>query len=481
MAKKISVALLGAELTPLAKVGGLGDVIGALPKTLFTQGVDVVTFLPFYGSIDRSSLRASLALEGVVVEQNPDHKLSVWQTVIPGSNAKLYLLDHPYFSGEEIYSHEQLVGKDLKISEVEKFIMFCQASLAAMKAIGFRPDIIHLNDWHTAPLLAFLESERSSGSSFFSETKTVYTIHNLANQGNYRLADLRLPSSKLVQAACLDNKDVNFMAMGIIGADIVNTVSKTYAKEILTSEQGAGMQQLLANRKDSLFGVVNGIDTVFFNPATDQYLQKKYDFNGLQGKNENKVALQKELGLSESPTTPIFGLVSRLVNQKGLDLLDEKIAKLDAQFIFLGSGQKEVEDRLLGWALKHPQKIVAKIGFDAKLAQQIYAGADVFLMPSKYEPCGLGQMIAMRYGTLPLVRKTGGLADTVNGRNGFVFKKYEAGELLKCLKRAILSYNSDPTAWKERQKMVMLQDFSWEKPAKQYIKLYKKALTLGKM
>lgn len=478
--QKISVAILGAELTPLAKVGGLGDVVGALPKTLFELGVDVATFIPFYGSIDRAGLKLELVAKDLTVEANGAFKLSVWQTCLPGSEAKLYLLEHPYFSGQEIYSHEQLVGKDLKVSEVEKFILFSQASLVAMKAINFKPQIIHLNDWHTAPLLAFLAEDKKDEASFFAGTKTVYTIHNLANQGKYSRNELRLPANDVVAKACLDGKDINFMAMGILGADIVNTVSKTYAKEILTPEQGAGLEQVLLQRKDSLYGVVNGIDTEFFNPATDSCLWQNYDAANLDKKRVNKLNLQKELGLPESADTPVFGLVSRLVNQKGLDLLDEKIANLRAQFIFLGTGQKDVEERVAAWAQKYPQAVKAIIGFDAKLAQRIYAGSDIFLMPSKFEPCGLGQLIAMRYGTLPLVRKTGGLADTVTSKKGYLFKGYDNKSLLRCLKKAATNFQKDPGAWKACQTLVMSLDFSWKKPAKTYIKLYKKALRLNK-
>lgn len=478
--KKISVAILGAELTPLAKVGGLGDVVGALPKTLFELGVDVATFIPFYGSIDRAGLKLELVAKDLAVEANGPFKLSVWQTCLPGSEAKLYLLEHPYFSGPEIYSHEQLVGKDLKVSEVEKFILFSQAALLAMKAIRFRPQVIHLNDWHTAPLLAFLAEDQKDEGSFFADTKTVYTIHNLANQGKYSRSELHLPANEAVANACLDGKDINFMAMGILGADIVNTVSKTYAKEILTAEQGAGLEQVLQQRQESLYGVVNGIDTELFNPATDQCLWQTYDADNLDKKRINKRELQKELGLPESADVPLFGLVSRLVNQKGLDLLDEKIAQLKAQFVFLGTGQKDVEERISVWGRQYPQAVKAVIGFDAKLAQRIYAGADVFLMPSKFEPCGLGQLIAMRYGTLPLVRKTGGLADTVNSKKGYLFKKYDNQSLFKCLKKATDDFQEDPTAWKECQALVMSLDFSWKKPAKSYIKLYKKALTLDK-
>jgi len=478
MPKKISVALLGAELTPIAKVGGLGDVIGALPKTLLDIGVDVMVFVPFYGSIDRSALKLELLAKDLAVDQGGGFNLSVWQTTLPGSKVKLCLLEHPFFSGQEIYSHEQLIGTDLKVSEVEKFILFGQAALVSMEAIGFKPHIIHLNDWHTATLLAFLEDEKKKTSSYFANTKTVYTIHNLANQGKYSRAELRLPNNNIVDKACFDGKDVNFMAMGILGADIVNTVSKTYAKEILTAEQGAGLEKILEQRRADLYGVVNGIDVGFFNPATDPCLRHNYDATCLDKKLANKLELQKELGLPESPDAPVFGLVSRLVNQKGLDLLEEKIAEFKAQFIFLGTGQKEVEERLKVWSQKYPQSVKAVIGFDAKLAQRIYGGADIFLMPSRYEPCGLGQLIAMRYGTLPLVRKTGGLADTVTNRKGFVFDKYEAKELSKSIKKAIRAYCSNHSAWKERQAAVMCQDYSWSKPAKQYVKLYKKALKL---
>ncbi|NTU98562.1 glycogen synthase [Candidatus Falkowbacteria bacterium] len=474
--KKIKVAYLGAELTPLAKVGGLGDVMGALPKAMKKLNVDARVFLPFYGSIDRNSVELVLVVENLVVN-SAFPAVNVWQAVLPGSDVILYLLEHPMYAGTEIYSNEELVGKGLKMGAAERFVFFCQAALAAMLKVKYIPDIVHLNDWHTAGFLPYLE-ELKNQEAAFKKVKTVYTIHNLANQGVTPVQEVDLPSIELVKRATFDG-NINFMAMGILGADIVNTVSETYAKEILTSEQGAGLEKILYLRKDVLCGVVNGIDQELFNPLTDKFLVKNFDIDSIEDAINNKTELQKEVGLPINQEKMLAGLVSRFVGQKGLDLISENMFELDMQFVFLGSGSQEIEERLLAISSKYPDKFKVVLGFDAGLAQRIYAGSDLFLMPSRFEPCGLGQMIAMRYGSLPLVRKTGGLADTVSGRIGFIFNNYDSKELFLSIKKALKLYTSDKLNWKKRQQKAMSLDFSWKKSAKKYKILYKKLLTLS--
>ena len=264
------------------------------------------------------------------------------------------------------------------------------------------------------------------------------------------------------------------MAQGVLTASLVNTVSQTYAEEITTSFYGAGLEKIIRKRKEDLSGILNGIDINFFNPATDKYIKKNYTTKSLNKKTDNKTDLQKKLGLPVNKNIPLIGLVSRLTWQKGIDLITARFARFKAQFVFLGTGAKEYEKHLEQLAKKFPKQFSAQIKFDIGLAQEIYAGSDIFLMPSRFEPCGLGQMIAMRYGTIPVVRSTGGLADTVDKTVGFNFKNVSKTELFNSLKDALDIYYENPRKWKEMQKNCMQRDFSWDKSAKEYVGLYKK-------
>jgi starch synthase len=270
------------------------------------------------------------------------------------------------------------------------------------------------------------------------------------------------------------------MVQGILGSDLINTVSPTYAKEILGHYQGANLENILKKRKTDLFGIINGIDTGFYNPANDNLISQKYSLKNLDKKIANKLALQKQLGLPIDKNIALVGLTSRLVWQKGLDLITENFNKLNCQFVFLGTGQPKLEQQLFALAKKFPLQFSTQIKFDEKLAHLIYAGADIFLMPSRFEPCGLGQMIAMNYGTIPLVRATGGLADTVNNKTGFTFKKYSEAELYKTIKQALTIFYKKPKIWNQLKINGMKKDFSWNKPAQEYLKLYKKLLSRKK-
>lgn len=438
--------MAAAEVAPLAKVGGLADVIGALPKALKRLNLDARVIMPCYGLIDKNQYNLKLIKQNIKSGGAP---INIWLTKLPASAVPLYLIEHDFFKDKKIYSTTLAGGQQ----DIKKFVFFSQAVLDSLKALGFAPDIIHLHDWHTAALAARLKTDYQD-DQFFKQTKTVFTIHNLANQG--------LTETK------------NYLAEGILKADLINTVSPTYAKEILTKQYGAGLEKILNQRKADLYGILNGLDTDFFNPAADNLISQKYALKNLDKKIANKLALQKLLGWPSDKNTALIGLVTRFVWQKGLDLITEKFSQLNCQFVFLGTGEKRYEQALLNLAEKYPAKFKTLIKFDEQLAHEIYAASDIFLAPSRFEPCGLTQLIAMRYGAVPLVRATGGLADTVNYKTGFVFKKYSDQALYKTLNKALTVFYKQPRLWRQLQTNGLKQDFSWKNPARQYLKLYQK-------
>ncbi len=473
-----------AELSPLAKVGGLGDVTGSLPKELFKMNLNIKLMMPFYGSIDLKKFKVKLIKNKISfeIDQQNTH-FSLYKTHLPGTKIEIFLVKHKMFSGKEVY-----IGKNKKnfrsLGDIERFVFFSKAVVETIKQLNWQIDIVHCHDWHTA-MLPTLIDEYSLENKNFKNIKTIFTIHNLANQGvapldivDYGGLHHNLTPALMEDYYDRDGDKIDMMKIGILSADLVNTVSPTYAKEILTKVYGENLEQYLLRRKKHLFGIVNGIDVDFFNPNRDQFIYKKYNLQTYQsGKLKNKQLLQKELKLPVEDL-PIFGLVSRLVTQKGLDILVPVLQKLlqttEMQVIILGTGQKEYEEDFKILGKKYPNRLKAIIGFDVKLAQKIYAASDFFLMPSNFEPCGLGQMIAMRYGTLPIVRATGGLKDTVkHKKTGFVFKDYHSKALEKACDLSLKIFKDKKTLNK-MIKNAMSQDFSWQKSASEYIKLYKK-------
>ena len=457
--------MAASEMAPLAKVGGLADVVGSLPPALARLGCDVRVVIPAYGSIDKKKIKAKKILANIAITSAGENlKINLWQAKV--GNITVYLIDcQKYFGKKEIYSN----------NDSERFLFFSLAILQILPLIKFKPDIIHTHDFHTALIPNLL---KASQNPYYKNTKTLYTIHNLNHQGKSEIkilstGNLNKNSLKSLSKDAQDG-DINFMVQGIINANLVNTVSPTYAKEIATSIYGAGLEKVIRANKEKISGILNGIDTEFFNPAQDKYIGENYTFKTLGKKTINKLALQKQLGLAQNKNMPLAGLISRLVWQKGLELFAEEAAELPCQFVFLGTGEKKYEDQLKKLAKKYPDKISAQIGFDIKLAQQIYAGSDIFLMPSRFEPCGLGQIIAMRYGTVPLVRATGGLADTINKKVGFSFSEFSPEAFTKTLKETLDLYYKKSSQWKKMQKRCMKKDFSWNKSAKEYLRLYKK-------
>lgn len=476
----MKVLYVASEAFPFAKTGGLADVAGSLPKALVGEGVDVRVIMPKFGKIDEKYRNN--------MEHIYDGTLNVaWREKYVGLDK--YELDgvtYYFVDNQEYFDREGFYGYD---DDAERFSFFCRAVLNLLPAMDFWPDVIHTNDWHAGLVNVFLKLEHTDDERY-QGIKTLYTIHNLKYQGVFPkdvMSDVLGLDWKYYNNGDLEFYDaVNFMKGGLIYADYISTVSKTYAQEIQYDYFGEHLDGLLRSRRDTLFGIVNGIDYDVYNPATDKNLFKNYDADSSEGKTDNKVELQKRLGLPVNRRTPLVALVSRLVSAKGLDLIvrmmDEILQHENIQFVLLGTGDKAYEDWFKGLAWRFPKKVSANIKFSNELAQNIYAAADIFLMPSNYEPCGIGQLIAMRYGALPLVRETGGLKDTVKQYDkytkegtGFVFKDFNAHEMMYALKRALSLYGNYEE-WQQAIKNAMTADFSWKNSAAEYKELYSKLI-----
>jgi starch synthase len=467
----LKVLFVASECTPIAKVGGLGDVIGSLPKALDKLGLDVRIVLPKYGIIDEKKYPSKLVASGIRVNEE---KINVYRTFLPQSKIILYFLENEkYFNENDIYFKRTAFVGSLK--EIERFLFLSKAVLETFSSIDWFPEIIHCHDWHAAILPVLIKIKKL-------KIKTLLTIHNLANQGKWNpkeiLDFLGLKGNEIESLGVRDkNDDFNIFQQGILNADILNTVSPTYGKEVLTEEYGAGLEKELKAREDSLYGILNGIDVDFFDPETDHNIKVNYSLKNFERKKENKIELQKIAGFPRNKNNPFIGFINRLTSQKGVDLIIDiipELVKMSIQLIILGVGLAGYEKKLVELGKKYPKNISCQIKFDPILAQRIYAGCDIFLMPSEFEPCGLGQMIALRYGTIPVVRKTGGLADTVKNKiNGFVFEKYKSEALLRVLKETLKCYQKQKN-WNEIIKRAMSGDFSWQKSAKEYLKLYNK-------
>ncbi len=466
--RETSVAFLSAEVSPYAKVGGLGDVAGSLPPALRSRGIPIVVLMPRYGSIDLAQHGAKLVAEGLEVAAGSlRERFSVYRCELPGGTPVL-MLDNPrLYGGQRVYDDAL---------DRERSAFLCKAAPAMLAAIGETATVVHANDWHTAA--AMLEP---------GDVGRVFTIHNLAHQGiideDYAVS-LGIPTGPLLGVEQLGQYPgkLNLMARAIVSADVVTTVSPRYAAEITTPQFGAGLDALLRERGDDLVGILNGIDIDAFDPERDRSIEAHFSAADPSGKAVDKAAMQRELGLDVSAQTPLIGVVSRLDDQKGFDLIlggIEAILGLGVQVAVLGTGAREYHDALERLSARFPTTLAARLTFDARLAQVIYAGSDMFLMPSRFEPCGLGQMIAMRYGTVPIVRATGGLADTVSessgGQNGFTFVEYDVDALVAAVRRAVGAFR-DAERWRAIVARGMARDASWDRAAEDYIGVYKRAL-----
>ncbi len=452
-------------MAPFAKVGGLADVVGSLPPALLKLKCQVKVIMPLYGVIDAKKYRLKLVQSRIRVRSdNKNYYIRLWKTLLPGTKVEVFFVDHQaHFGKKQVYFG----------NNSERYLFFSLAVLESLPHLGFEPDLIHCHDFHTAMITDLIKAN----SDRWGRLKTLYTIHNLNYQGRSDIEVLATGNLTKNSLASLsqDARDgnINFMVQGIVNSDLVNTVSPTYAKEIATPTYGAGLDKVIKQHQGKIVGILNGIDTKKFNPEKDPDIKYNYSSRFLKRKLKNKLFLQKKFGLAQDQEVPLIGIITRLCWQKGLDLIDsELLSGLEAQIVVLGTGTPEYEKHLKDLQKSHPEKISAKITFDAELAQQIYAGSDIFLMPSRFEPCGLGQMIAMRYGTIPVVRATGGLADTVDNSVGFSFKKLESRNLARVLKQAVKTYRTDRRRWQKLQKSAMTRDFSWDKSGRKYLNLY---------
>ncbi|HOJ93710.1 MAG TPA: glycogen/starch synthase [Fervidobacterium nodosum] len=477
------IAMVSYEVYPFAKVGGLADVVGALPKYLERQNINVDIYMPYHKKVKQNAEKYGWAIEKITEKVDAsmlrtEEKFEIYKTMLPGTKeVNVFLINNEYyFNADEVYA-----GPDL----AEQAIFFSYSVIEAIRKLNFEYDIVHVNDWQTALIPVYLKTVFRD-DPLLSKIATVLTIHNLGYQGIFEPEYLRfagLPDYLYNIDGIEFYGKINFLKGGIIFSDIINTVSPTYAKEIQQKEYGEKLEGVLRARSSDLYGILNGIDYEEFNPLTDNKIYVNYDLNTIEKKKENKKLLQRELGLPERDV-PMIGMINRLVDQKGLDIMAEimdYVSLFDIQFVLLGTGEEKYENMFKKLGEKYPEKYSINLKFDIVLAQKIYAGCDMFLMPSRYEPCGLGQMYSLRYGTIPIVRYTGGLADTVKEYNpetkegnGFGFEGFDPAHLLKAMARAIYFYNSKED-WNTLIKNAMTMDLSWDKSAKEYVKLYQRA------
>ncbi|MFH1360441.1 MAG: glycogen/starch synthase [Candidatus Omnitrophota bacterium] len=463
----MKVTFFSTEVAPLAKTGGLGDVCGALPLALEKQGIEVVIILPHY---------LCIRVNQASIRQVNEH---VTQTRI-GKNIKVYLINHAeYFDREGIYGDKKGDYKD----NLERFHFFSQAALELLKTISFQADIIHCHDWPTALIPVLLKTKYKT-DPFYQNMKSVLTIHNISYQGIFPKNE----AAKLdfIEDGLMFNNRINFLHAGIMHSDCVSTVSPQYAKEIQEKEFGCGLEGTLRKRKNPVIGILNGLDETTWNSESDRFIEKTYNKENCTGKQVNKKKLQETAQLPADADIPLFGFIGRLVEQKGLVLLKEALAeilKLDLQLIFLGVGEERFEHFLSDLARQHPQKMATFLDFNETKAHQMYAGCDFLLMPSAYEPCGLNQMISLHYGTIPIVSDRGGLVDTVkplesaagNG-NGFVMPAYDAKTLIREMERAVEVFKRKDD-FRDLIARAFQVDFSWEKSAQDYVRLYRQCLS----
>jgi starch synthase len=487
--KPLKICLVSSEFTPLAKTGGLADVTAALSAFLNNKGHDIRVLIPFYSTIDTTSLviTPEPSLQNLAI-QIGNHYLnySIDSAVLPNTSQKIFLL-----RCAELYDRPGIYTAES--DEHLRFIFLSQVAIEMCQHMGFAPDIFHCHDWHTALTPLFLK-KHYAWDSLFENTQSVLTIHNIGYQGIFDtriLHDMGMQNSadNLYQED-LALGQVNFLKTGLLYADLLTTVSPTYATEILGPTYGMGLQDLLQQRQSSLVGILNGVDTDEWDPGEDHLIPYAYDANDISGKRKNKLALMQELELDSSNDIPLIGIVSRFTSQKGIDLIQQVIPKLAQQRPFalaiLGSGEPRYEQFFSQLQESHRERICYYRGFSNKLAHLIEAGSDMFLMPSRFEPCGLNQMYSLRYGTVPIVRRTGGLADSVqlfepgSGKGtGIVFDDYNASALEWALNVALDLYQ-EKKSWRKLVQNGMAMDYSWKHQGQKYIDLFRQILPTEK-
>jgi starch synthase len=479
----MNIAMVSPEMVPFVKVGGLADVVSSLSSALHRRKKNVSVILPFYSGIDRQKFPARDTGKKVQTWMDgAPREASIWLYDFDG--VQVVLLDHREFYGrKEIYG----VGGSDYPDNAFRYAFLARAALEAVKVLGIRPDVFHIHDWQTSLLPVYRNTFYRDDASV-GGAAIVLTIHNLAYQGTFDkevMPRLGLPWDVFQIEGLEFHGKANLLKGGLLYSNLLTTVSPTYAKEIQTPESGAGLYGLLRSRSSDLVGILNGIDASLWNPASDEMLFENFDTENITGKAVNKQKLQEKLGLEPSESAPLFGCVARLDPQKGFDLVLEiapQMLEEGAQLAILGSGWEEYVRGFRKLEKKYPKQLSMNEGFQPELAPKIYAGSDFFLMPSRFEPCGLGQMIALRYGTVPVVRRTGGLADTiidldedpVHG-NGFSFERNKAAELQKTIRRARAHF-ADERKWRELVVRAMRSDFSWTRSIDPYLKVYERAI-----
>lgn len=473
----MKVLFAGSEVVPFVKTGGLADVVGSLPKELLQQGADVRVVLPKYGSIPARFLERLEHVTSITSLVSWRSRFCGIETLVHEGVTYYFIDNEEYFKREGLYGHWD---------EAERFAFFSRAVLDILPHIDFQPDVIHCHDWQTGLIPVFLKTHYRE-HPFYHGIRTMLTIHNLKYQGAFPysvLGDiLGLGNEHFTWDGLELNGNVSYLKGGLNYADVITTVSRTYAEEIQTPYYGEQLDGLLKRRSSELYGIVNGIDYSAYDPMTDESIAVNYR-DSLPKKRKNKTALQEELGLPVDEGIPMIAIVTRLVEQKGLDLivhvLDELLSTLDVQLVVLGTGDPVYENMFRHFAWKYPNKLSAHITFNDGLARRMYAASDLFLMPSQFEPCGIGQLIALRYRSVPIVRNTGGLADTVASYNpdtesgwGFGFDNYNAHDMLYTIQKAIELYGQ-PQQWDILQRNIKKLDFSWQQSARQYVELYQR-------
>jgi len=478
MSKKIKILIVSPEISPYAKTGGLGDVSNALPKALIKIQEDVSLAMPFYSFIKKQAIKTEKISEDEIKIGKNKYPVIFFKTWFQ-PDCPLYLIyNKDFFDRKNMYGE-----KDDNL----RFLFFNKAILKLIKKSNLDPDLIHCHDWQSGLIPNFIKKSKNKK---LQNIATLYTIHNLPfqfQQDWWKVSKKNkdhgrgLPKTKDKRKI----KYINFARRAIKNADIINTVSQRYAKEILTHKFAQGLDRALKERKKDIYGIINGIDYTVFNPAFDKNITYNYDWNSLDKKKKNKIVLQKEVGLEKKPETPIIGLVHRLTEQKGFDLIlqiIEYLLKLNLQIVVVGSGNKDYIKSFKKLSRKKPKKIAIYAPFTEKMASRVYAGSDMFLMPSRYEPCGISQLISMRYGSIPIVHETGGLSDTITNYNprtakgnGFKFSRYSKEDLLMAIVRALENFKHRKS-WEHLTWQAMRLSFSWELPAKKYLALYRRAV-----
>ncbi|MFH1639605.1 MAG: glycogen/starch synthase [Chloroflexota bacterium] len=469
----MKILFVTCEANPLAKVGGLADVASSLPKALNKMGHDVRLIMPKYGCINLNPYSTDTVIDKFEIELMGKKETFSLEVARKEDGFPIYLINSDeYFGGLEIY------GKN----DLQRFFFFSRAVSEILPELDWQPDVVHCHDWHTALTIMWLKKAHRNYA-------LVFTIHNLAYQGIFDenfMVESGLKKDWANSPSDAPNPPYNFMGQGILWADLVTTVSETYAKEIVTPDNGVWLDPLLRYRQKDLMGIVNGIDYDEYNPSTDPNINTGYNPSTLEKRLSNKLALQKLINLPQNPDIPMVGMIQRLEEQKGLDILEKAIDPIlketGLQMVILGRGREQYEKMLNEIAARYTKQVALFVSFNNPLAHLIYAGCDMFLMPSRFEPCGLGQLIAMRYGALPVVRHTGGLIDTVtelspdlSQGSGFVFRDYSSEALINVVRKSVDAFKNK-TAWYQVMQRVMKQDFSWEASALKYEAAYHRAL-----